>query len=171
AAASRMRVMRSLLFDGCNLPARSPARRRLAMTLRPILAFCLAVAFAAPALAFDLQAHRGGRGLRPENTLAAFENAIPMGVTTLELDIAITADDVAVISHGPALYPGTARDADGRWLKESGPLIRSLTLAEVQRYDVGRLNPDSAYGKPFTWQQAVDGERIPTLASLFALVD
>ena len=139
--------------------------------LRPLLAFCLAVAFSAPAPALDLQAHRGGRGLRPENTLAAFENAIRLGVTTLELDIAVTADGVAVISHEPALYPGTARDADGRWLKEPGPLIRALTLAEVQRYDVGRLNPDSAYGKPFATQQPADGQRIPTLASLFALVD
>jgi glycerophosphoryl diester phosphodiesterase len=140
------------------------------MTPRPLLALCLAAALTAPALAFDLQAHRGGRGLRPENTLAAFENAIRLGVTTLELDIAITADGVAVISHEPALYPGTARDADGRWLKEPGPLIHALTLAEVQRYDVGRVNPDLAYGKPFASQQAVDGQRIPTLASLFALV-
>jgi glycerophosphoryl diester phosphodiesterase len=93
-----------------------------------------------------------------------------MGVTTLELDIAITADGVAVISHEPALYPGTARAADGHWLSEPGPLIRSLTLAEVQRYDVGRLNPGPVYGKPFALQQAVDGQRIPTLASLFALV-
>src|SRR4051812_22256297 len=93
AAASRMRGMRSLLFDGCNLPARLPARRwRPAMKLRHLLAFGLAVAFAAPASALDLQAHRGGRGLRPENTLAAFENALRLGVTTLELDIAITAD-------------------------------------------------------------------------------
>lgn len=140
------------------------------MKLRHLLALCLGFAFSAPTLALDLQAHRGGRGLRPENTLAAFENAIRMGVTTLELDIAITPDGVAVISHEPALYAGTARDADGRWLKDPGPLIRSLTLAEVQRYDVGRLNPDLAYGKPFAVQQAVDGQRIPTLASLFALV-
>lgn len=140
------------------------------MRLRSILAFCLATTCAAPALALDLQAHRGGRGLRPENTLAAFENAMRLGVTTLELDIAITADGVAVISHEPALYPGTARDADGRWLKEPGPLIHSLTLAEVQRYDVGRLNPDLAYGKAFPSQQPADGQRIPTLASLFALV-
>ncbi len=90
------------------------------MTLRSLLAFCLAFASAAPALALDLQAHRGGRGLRPENTLAAFENAIRIGVTTLELDVAITADGVAVVSHEPALYPGTARDAGGRWLKEPG---------------------------------------------------
>jgi len=140
------------------------------MPIRPLFAFCLAVALSVPVLALDLQAHRGGRGLRPENTLAAFENAIRLGVTTLELDVGITADGVAVISHEPALYPGTTRDADGRWLKEPGPLVRSLTLAEVQRYDVGRLNPELAYGKPFASQQAVDGQRIPTLASLFALV-
>ena len=139
------------------------------MKLVRVLALCLGFVCAAPALALDLQAHRGGRGLWPENTLAAFENALRMGVTTLELDVAITADGVAVISHEPALYPGTARDADGRWLKEPGPLIRSLSLADVQRYDVGRLNPDLAYGKPFALQQPVDGQRIPTLASLFAL--
>jgi len=134
-----------------------------------ILVVLLGLSQAVPAQAFDLQAHRGGRGLRPENTLAAFENAMRLGVTTLELDIAITADGVAVISHEPALFAGTARDAEGRWLKETGPLIHSLTLTELQRYDVGRLNPELAYGKPFAAQQAVDGERIPTLASLFAL--
>ncbi len=138
--------------------------------IRTLLTMGLGIALCAPALALDLQAHRGGRGLRPENTLAAFENAIKIGVTTLELDIAITADGVAVISHEPALYPGTARDADGRWLNDPGPLINSLTLAQVQRYDVGRLNPDLAYGKPFAEQQSQDGQRIPTLASLFALV-
>ncbi|MEO5845207.1 MAG: glycerophosphodiester phosphodiesterase [Caldimonas sp.] len=140
------------------------------MKFRSLLALTFAFASAAPALALDLQAHRGGRGLWPENTLAAFENALRMGVTTIELDIAITADGVAVITHDPALSPATTRDADGRWVKEPGPLIRSLTLAEVQRYDVGRLNPELAYGKTFAGQQAVDGQRIPTLASLFALV-
>jgi glycerophosphoryl diester phosphodiesterase len=145
---------------------RAPSTRFIAF----LLAFG-AVALATPAEAFDLQAHRGGRGLRPENTLVSFENALRMGVTTLELDIAITADGVAVISHEPALFAGTARDADGHWLKEGGPLIKSLTLAQVQRYDVGRLNPDNAYGKGFATQQAKDGTRIPTLASLFALVE
>jgi glycerophosphoryl diester phosphodiesterase len=141
---------------------------RLGLLLFAVVATALTAA--APAQAFDLQAHRGGRGLRPENTLASFENAIRIGVTTLELDIAITADGVAVISHEPALYPGTARDASGRWLKEPGPLIKSLTLAHLQTYDVGRLNPDLAYGKGFAEQQAQDGQRVPTLASLFALV-
>src|SRR5450432_3779875 len=138
-------------------------------TLRPLMAACLGFMLISTAHAFDLQAHRGGRGLQPENTLASFENATKMGVTTLELDIAITADGVAVISHEPALFPGTARDAEGHWLKETGPLIHSLTLAQLQRYDVGRLNPEHAYGKPFATQQAQDGLHIPTLASLFAL--
>lgn len=124
----------------------------------------------APAFAFDLQAHRGGRGLRPENTLAAFENAIRMGVTTLEMDVAITADGMAVISHDAAFNPGITRDASGQWLKAAGPLIKSLSLAEVRTFDVGRLNPDQAYGKPFAaTQQARDGQHPPTLAEVFEL--
>ncbi|MEI2651714.1 MAG: glycerophosphodiester phosphodiesterase [Microthrixaceae bacterium] len=121
--------------------------------------------------AFDLQGHRGARGLAPENTLAAFERALEMGVTTLELDIAITADGVAVISHEPALFEAITRDAQGQWLKERGPLIRSLTLAQLQAFDVGRSNPDSAYGRQFPTQAPRDGQRIPTLASLFRLVN
>ena len=123
------------------------------------------------ARAFDLQAHRGGRGLRPENTLVSFENAIRMGVTTLELDIAITADGIAVISHDPALNPAITRDAEGKWLTERGPLIKSLTLAEVQTYDVGRINPSNKYAEDFPDQQPRDGTRIPTLAALFKLVN
>ncbi len=50
-------------------------------------------------LSFDVQAHRGGAGLAPENTLAAFGNALTVGVTTLECDVHITADGIPVISH------------------------------------------------------------------------
>ncbi|QNK68406.1 glycerophosphodiester phosphodiesterase [Variovorax sp. PAMC26660] len=120
---------------------------------------------------FDLEAHRGGRGLAPENTLAAFSNAIDLGVTTLELDIGLTADGVVVISHDTSLNPDHTRDANGAWLApKSGAAIRSLTLAQLQTYDVGRLNPASDYGKQFALQQPRDGERIPTLAALFAQV-
>jgi glycerophosphoryl diester phosphodiesterase len=120
--------------------------------------------------AVDLQGHRGARGLAPENTRAAFERALEIGVSTLELDVAITADGVAVVSHEPALFEAIARDAQGQWLSVRGPLIRSLTLAQVQAYDVGRLNPAHAYGRPFPEQGPRDGQRIPTLASVFALV-
>jgi glycerophosphoryl diester phosphodiesterase len=120
---------------------------------------------------FDLQAHRGGRGLAPENTLAAFSNTVDLGVTTLELDIGLTADGVVVISHDTSLNPDHTRDANGNWLApKSGASIRSLTLAQLQTYDVGRLNPSSDYGKQFALQQPRDGERIPTLAALFAQV-
>ena len=50
-------------------------------------------------LSFDVQAHRGGAGLAPENTLAAFGNALAVGVSTLECDVHITADGIAVLSH------------------------------------------------------------------------
>ncbi len=120
--------------------------------------------------AFDLQAHRGGRALAPENTLAAFANAVELGITTLELDIGLTADGVVVISHDSALNPNHTRDGGGAWLTSSGPPIHSLTLAQLQRYDVGRINPGSAYARQFARQQARDGERIPTLAALFEQV-
>jgi len=120
---------------------------------------------------FDLEAHRGGRGLAPENTLAAFSNAVDMGVTTLELDIGLTADGVVVISHDTSLNPDHTRDASGAWLApKSGAPIRTLTLAQLQTYDVGRIDPSSNYGKLFALQIPRDGERIPTLASLFAQV-
>lgn len=135
-----------------------------------VAATALVFAFGSQAWAFDLQAHRGGRGLLPENTLAAFENALAMGVTTLEMDVAITSDGVAVISHDPALHAGLTRDAQGQWLKSTGPLIKNLTLAQVQSYDIGRPNPDHAYGKTYPQQQPRDGQRIPTLAAVFQRV-
>ena len=135
-----------------------------------VLAVVALLVASVPGWAFDLQAHRGGRGLWPENTLATFENAIRMGVTTLELDIAITADGVPVITHDQALNPGLTRDARGEWLTRPEPLIRSMTLAQVQSYDVGRLNPSHAYGRTYPEQQPRDGMRIPTLAALFQLV-
>jgi glycerophosphoryl diester phosphodiesterase len=134
------------------------------------LAGAALLSLALAAHAFDLQAHRGGRGLWPENTLQAFDQAVAMGVSTLELDIALTADGVPVISHDMALNPDHTRDASGAWLATEGPLIRSLTLAQLQAYDVGRLRPGSQYAEQFATQAPKDGERIPTLAALFERV-
>ena len=64
-------------------------------------------------LGFDLEAHRGGRALLPENTLPAFANALSMGVATLELDVGVTADGEVVVSHDRGLNPDLARDAGG----------------------------------------------------------
>jgi glycerophosphoryl diester phosphodiesterase len=129
----------------------------------------LATALPPVAGAFDLQGHRGARGLAPENTLAAFSLALGIGVTTLEADLAVTSDGVLVIAHDPVLNPDLVRDADGRWLASPGPAVRTLTLAELKRYDIGRVNPASRYAKQFPEQKAVDGERFPTLDEVFAL--
>lgn len=149
------------------VPSCAPFRKPRLSTLACVL--CL-TSLVLPSHALDLQAHRGGRGLMPENTLAAFENAIRLGVTTLELDIAITADGVPVISHEQALNPAITRDAKGEWITRRDLLIHSLTLAQVQSYDVGRLNPADSYAKGFPGQQPRDGQRIPTLAALFRRV-
>ncbi len=69
-----------------------------------------------------------------------------------------------------AVNPAITRDAAGMWLKGKGPLIKSLTLAQLQAYDVGRIDPTSEYHTSLPTQQPRDGQRIPTLASLFAMV-
>jgi glycerophosphoryl diester phosphodiesterase len=123
-----------------------------------------------PAQAFDLQGHRGARGLAPENTLEGFALALSIGVTTLELDLAMTRDDVLVVSHDRRLNADFTRVPDGRFLETQGPAIRSLTLAEVQRYDVGRLKPRSNTAASFAEQKAADGARIPALTEVLDLV-
>ena len=121
-------------------------------------------------MTLDIQGHRGARGLAPEDTLPAFARALAIGVTTLELDCAVTKDGVVVISHDPAFNPDIARGPDGRWLEKPGPAIWSLDFEDTQRYDVGRINPASAYAKRWPEQRPVDGTRVPRLAELFALV-
>ncbi|MEK6592997.1 MAG: glycerophosphodiester phosphodiesterase [Pseudomonadota bacterium] len=123
-----------------------------------------------PVHSLDLQGHRGARGLLPENTLPAFARALSIGVSTLELDCAITKDGVVVISHDAALNPDITRGPDGQWLAHEGPAIASLTHEELRRYDVGRIRPGSQYAARFSQQQPADGARIPRLAELFALV-
>src|SRR5262245_31238860 len=102
--------------------------------------------------------HRGARAARPENTMPAFEYAIAAGADVLELDMAVTRDNVVVVSHDPYLEPPVC----------SGPqakaAIHQLTLAEVRQWDCGaRQNPQ------FAKQQSVPGTRMPTLDEVFKL--
>jgi glycerophosphoryl diester phosphodiesterase len=122
------------------------------------------------ATAFDLQGHRGARGLAPENTLQAFATALAIGVTTLELDTGVTRDGVVVIHHDRRLNPDIARKPDGSWVEAPAPLIHELTFEELRRYDVGRLKPGSKTAEQFPDQQPADGARVPALAELFDLV-
>lgn len=143
-----------------------PPHRNL---LLPLLA-ALALAHGGAALAFDLQGHRGARGVAPENTLPGFAAALALGVATLELDTGVTRDGVVVIHHDRRLNPDIARGPDGRWIAAPGPLLRELDFEALRRYDVGRLRPGSEYAARFPEQVPADGARIPRLAELFALV-
>ena len=121
-------------------------------------------------MGFDIEAHRGGRALMPENTLPAFANALSMGVDTLELDVGVTADGEVVVSHERGLNPDLARDAAGAYVAAPGTPFAKLRFTDVRSYDVGQLRPDSAYAKQFPDQRAVTGTHIPTLREVFALV-
>jgi glycerophosphoryl diester phosphodiesterase len=122
-----------------------------------------------PAIVFDLQGHRGARGLAPENTIESFSTALASGVTTLELDVGMTKDGVVVVHHDEWLNPDTTRGPDGAFLSRRGPAIHSLTLEELKGYDVGRLKPGTAYAASLPEQRPQDGAHIPTLAEVFAL--
>ncbi len=134
----------SLLAVGCASVATTPDESPLTPTVE-----------AAPSSllpdGFDVQGHRGARGLKPENTLPAFETALDLGVTTLELDLHLTADGVVVVRHDPeidrdkcGLDPEAAVDTpDPDSLIVQGPklMISNLTFEQVKAYRCDR-NPD-----------------------------
>ncbi|HWH95972.1 MAG TPA: glycerophosphodiester phosphodiesterase family protein [Baekduia sp.] len=127
-----------------------------------------ALAGAAPAVAgadgFDLEAHRGGRGLRPENTLASFGKALQLGVTTLELDTGVTKDGIVVVSHERRISPLECGGDPGN--PAIGKLIRDLTYAEIKTLDCGvRGTNDSLKAT----QEQLPGTRMPRLSQVFAL--
>jgi glycerophosphoryl diester phosphodiesterase len=121
-------------------------------------------------MAFDIEAHRGGRALFPENTLPSFANALSMGVNTLELDIGVTSDGTIVVSHERGLNPDLARNPDGVYVAPPGTPFVRLRLEDVKKYDVGQIRPGSRYAAQFPDQHAVPGTRIPTLREVFDLV-
>lgn len=119
--------------------------------------------------ALDLQAHRGGRGLVVENTLAAFGNAMELGVGTLELDIQITRDSQAIVAHDAVVMDTKCVDtapafADDPQYPYVGKQIKSLTAAQIATLDCGSLvQPE------FDGQRAKPGERMPLLREVFDL--
>jgi len=111
----------------------------------------------------EVHGHRGARGSWPENTLPGFAGALAQGVTAIEMDVALTADAVVVLSHDPILDPSLTRGPDGRWIDPSGPLLRTLDYAHLRRFDVGRIRPGTAQAAAFPGQLAMDGVPMPRL--------
>ncbi|QVY65291.1 glycerophosphodiester phosphodiesterase family protein [Polaribacter sp. Q13] len=91
---------------------------------------------------FDLQGHRGARGLSPENTIQAFEKALELGVNTLELDVVISEDHKVVVSHEPWLNENVTLDAKGnRITKEEASAFNMYKnkYKKIKSYDVGSI--------------------------------
>jgi glycerophosphoryl diester phosphodiesterase len=123
-----------------------------------------AASAAATTAGFDAEAHRGGRGLRPENTLASFGKALQLGVTTLELDTGVTKDGIVVVSHERRISPLECGGDPTN--KAIGKLIRELTYAQVKTLDCGVRGVDDALRAT---QEQVPGTRMPKLSQVFAL--
>ncbi|MCY1044446.1 glycerophosphodiester phosphodiesterase family protein [Corallococcus sp. bb12-1] len=131
---------------------------------------------------FDAQGHRGARGLRPENTLPAFEAALDHRMTTLELDTVLTADGVPVLSHDPDLSPKKCRRADGSPLSAPVP-IASLPVARLQSdFVCDRLledRPEQANDRTLSPEAVAfaartglpDAYTVPTLRQVFAFAE
>jgi len=118
---------------------------------------------------FDVQGHRGARGLYPEHTLVGIEAAIALGVTSLELDIGMSADGVLVVWHDPFISPELCLCANGKSITDIPRLwLRDLPLAKIQSYDCGSLNPDV---KRFPQQKKCPGSHILTLQEVFDLTE
>lgn len=113
--------------------------------------------------AFDTEAHRGGRGLRPENTIPAMLNAIDIGVTTLEMDTHITADGQVILSHDDAFNPLFALTPEGAEISKADAhkyALYKMKYADIVKFDVG----SKPYDK-FPQQQKMKAH-IPLLANV-----
>lgn len=88
---------------------------------------------------YDLQGHRGSRGLMPENTIPAMIKAMDLGVTTLEMDLAVTKDKVLILSHEPFMNPVICFDSEGKEIPNADRShnIFQMDYAEVLAYDCG----------------------------------
>ena len=114
-------------------------------------------------------AHRGGAGLRPENTLSAFAHAMALGADGAELDVQLTRDREVVVLHDNRPSADLCRDAQGHWLEAPGAPVYELAYSELETYDVGRPRPASSYARAHSCLVAADGERVPKLCEVVAL--
>lgn len=128
------------------------------MTSRTTLSLLLSCSLMIAAK-IEVHGHRGARAVMPENSLPAFEYAIGLGVDVLELDVAVTKDDVLVVSHDPEMNAVHCVGPKG-----SPKAIREMTYAQLQLWDCGaKANPE------FPRRKAIPGTRVPSLDSVFAL--
>ena len=132
-----------------------------------LLTFFLTIAMLPThAQTFDLQGHRGCRGLMPENSIPAFLHALDLGITTLELDVVISKDRQVVVSHEPFFNVEITSDLSGRQLpKDTKTNLYQLDYKTIKTYDCGSTgNPN------FPEQQKIKTYK-PLLAEVFKAVE
>ena len=117
----------------------------------------------------EIYAHRSGRGIIAEHTLEGVCHCLELGVHYIDFDVVMTQDGVLVVTHDVTLNPDLTRDETGAFITEEIP-IHSLTFAELQRFNVGKLNPDSDYADYFPEQKEVQKGTIPSLREVIAYI-
>lgn len=118
--------------------------------------------------AFDIQGHRGCRGLMPENTIPAMRHALGLGVTTLEMDVVITKDKKVILSHEPFFNHEITTKPGGGLVSEEEERslnIYQMNYEEVSKYDVG-MKPHPRYPQ----QQKMNAVK-PLLSEVFDSVN
>lgn len=106
-----------------------------------------------------------GYGRWPANSLEGALRCLAEPIDGIEIDVQMTADGQVVAHHDYWLNPNATR-LDGHWLEQRGPPIKTMTLADLGRYDVGGLRPGSDYARRYGAREPMDGVRIPTLREL-----
>jgi len=117
----------------------------------------------------QVYAHRGARSFAPENTIPGYATGLAIGTHWVDMDVVMTRDGEVLVSHDIRLNPDIVRDPSGSFITERTH-VKDLTLAEVQAYDVGRMDLASAYSKFFPEQLGMDGVRMPTLREVIRYV-
>lgn len=117
---------------------------------------------------YDLQGHRGARGLLPENTIPGFLRAVEEGVDTVEMDVVVSSDGQVIVSHEPWFSHTIASKPDGSPVTEDEEQelnIFEMTIGETQQYDVGKRGNAN-----FPDQQAMEVTK-PLLAEAIVAVE
>ncbi len=117
----------------------------------------------------EVYAHRGARSYAPENTIPGYATGLAIGTHWVDMDIVMSADGEVVVSHDIRLNPDIVRGPDGKFITER-LLAKSLSLQELQQYDVGRMDTSTSYSKFFPAQLGMDGVRMPTLREVIRYV-
>jgi len=130
-----------------------------------LLSLCSGISMAQGNL--DKQAHRGGRGLMPENTIPAMINALDLGVQTLEMDVVISKDNRVLVSHDTYMSSDFVRKPDGTDLTASEGkqiILYQLTYDEIKKFDVGsKPHPQFAQQRKFRTYKPLLSELIDSV--------